>query len=103
MQYSRTYQGETFLEKKDLAETNIKHKIRLEYYTIKETKDDTDKYGIEVVKKQIKNNGIDMESSSINYISNSSKKVIEIINTLKKHKVTPIGLNDVLEDLLKTN
>ena len=32
-----------------------------------------------------------------------AKKVIEIIDTLKKYKVTPIGLNDVLEDLLKAN
>lgn len=103
MQHSRTYHGETFLEKEDLAETNIKHKIGLEYYTIKETKDEIDTYGIEVIKREYKNNGIDTESSSRNYISNSSQKVIEIISALKEHKVTPIGLNDVLEDLLKTN
>ncbi len=103
LQHSRTYYGEAFLEKEDLTETNIRHKIGLEYYTIRETKDEIDTYGIEVVKKEYKNNETNTESSSINYVSNNSQKVIEIINTLKKYKVTPIGLNDVLEDLLKTN
>ncbi len=103
MQHSRTYHGETFLEKKDLAETNIKNKVQLEYYTIKQTNEKKDVYGIEVIKKEFRSNGIDTEISSINDISDSSKKVIDIINTLKLNKVTPIGLNDVLEDLLKAN
>ena len=82
-------------------ETNIKNNIQLEYYTFKETKDKINTYGIEVIKKEYSKNGIDTESSSRNDISYSSQKVIEIINTLKENKVTPIGLNDVLEDLLK--
>ena len=53
--------------------------------------------------KEYKNDRIDTESNSKEYISNSSEKIIEIIDTLKKYKVTPIGLNDVLEDLLKAN
>ena len=52
---------------------------------------------------QTLNNNITIESNNIENISNSSDKVIEIINTLKKYKVTPVGLNDVLEDLLKAN
>ena len=103
MQHSRTYHGETFLEEEDLAETNIKNKVQLEYYTTKQTNQKKDVYGIEIIKKEFKTNGIDTEMSSINNISNSSQKVIEIINTLKEYKVTPIGLNDVLEDLLKAN
>ena len=55
-----------------------------------EIKDEIDTYGIEIVKREYTNNGIDTESSSRNYISNNSQKVIEIINTLKQHKVTPI-------------
>lgn len=103
MQKSKTCHGKTFLEKEDLEETNIKHKIQLEYYTIKETKNKRDKYGIEIIKKEYVPYGINTESSTKEDISNSSQKVIEIINTLKQHKVTPIGLNDVLEDLLKAN
>ena len=103
MQDSRAYHGEAFLGKEDLSETNIKNKIKLEYYTTKQTKEKKDVYGIEVIKKEFKTNGIDTETSSINNISNNSQKVIEIINTLKEYKVTPIGLNDVLADLLKAN
>ena len=103
MQHSRAYYGEIFLEKEDLKETNIKHKIKLEYYTIKEEKNNKDTYRIEIVKKEYTDHTIEKQVSSKNFISNNSQKVIEIINTLKKYKVTPIGLNDVLEDLLKTN
>ena len=99
MQHSRTYYGEAYLEKEDLEEANIEHKVQLEYYTIKGIKDKKDMYGIEVIKREYKTNGINTETSSRNFISNDSKKVIEIINTLKEHKVTPIGLNDVLEEM----
>ena len=103
MKRSRTYYGETYLEKEDLKETNIKHKIQLEYYEIKENNNNKDTYGIEILKKEYKDNQITTEVSTKNFISNNSQKVIEIINTLKQNKVTPIGLNDVLEDLLKAN
>ncbi len=105
MKDSRTYYGGTFLEEEDLKESNIKHRIELEYYTTanKETNDEKHSYGIEIIKKEYKNNRIDTESNSKECISNSSEKIIEIIDTLKKYKVTPIGLNDVLEDLLKAN
>ena len=108
MQNSKAYYGGTLLENEDLKESNIKHKIELEYYTIKnyiskKAKDEKATYGIEIVKKEYKNNSVNTESSAKQYISNSAEKIIEIIETLKRHKVTPIGLNDVLEDLLKTN
>lgn len=108
MQNSRTYYGGTFLEKEDLRETNINHRIELEYYTTKnhtnkETKDEKATYGIEIVKKEYIGNKVDTESSRKEHISNNADKVIEIIDTLKRYKVTPIGLNDVLEDLLKAN
>ena len=103
MQKSMTYHGETFLEKGDLAETNIKDKIQLKYYTFKEMKDEKNTYGIQVVKRAYNEDGTDTETCRRNNISYSSEKIIEIINTLKDNKVTPIGLNDVLEDLLKAN
>lgn len=100
---SKTYYGETYLEKEDLKETNINHKIQLKYYTFQEIEDKKDVYGVEIIKKEYKDDEIDTEIKSKNFVSNNAQKVIEIINTLKEHKVTPIGLNDVLEDLLKSN
>ena len=108
MHNSKAYYGGTFLGKEELKEANIKHRIELEYYTIKnyinkDTQDEFATYGIEIVKKEYKEEKVNMESSNREYISNNADKVIEIIETLKRHKVTPIGLNDVLEDLLRAN
>lgn len=101
MNNSKTCYGMTYFDEDDLRETKINHRIELEYYrTEKSTKDDF-KYGIEIRKKEYINDSITEESNNIENITNSSDKVIEIINTLKQYKVTPVGLNDVLEDLLK--
>ena len=104
MKFSKTYYGGTFLGKEELTESNINHEIELEYYTIKDIKDNTKaNYGIEIIKKEYKESGIDIEKSNIENVSYNKSKVVEIIDTLKKYKVTPIGLNDVLEDLLRIN
>ena len=105
---SKAYYGATFLEREDLKETNINHRIELEYYTTKNhinrnTKEESVNYGIEIIKKEYKDDKIDTETNNREYISNNAEKVIEIIETLKRHTVTPIGLNDVLDDLLKAN
>lgn len=108
MYNSKAYYGGTFLNEEELKETAINHRIELEYYTTKNhinknTKEEYISYGIEIVKKEYKDSKIDIESDNKEYISNNVDKVIQIIETLKKYKVTPIGLNDVLEDLLKVN
>ena len=100
---SKTCYGMTYFDENDLKETKINHRVELEYYKIDKVAEDDCKYGIEIQKKEYINDGIKVESNNIENISNSSDKVIEIINTLKKYKVTPVGLNDVLEDLLKVN
>ena len=100
---SKTCYGMTYFDENDLKETKINHRVELKYYKIDKVAEDDCKYGIEIQKKEYINDGIKVESNNIENISNSSDKVIEIINTLKKYKVTPVGLNDVLEDLLKVN
>ena len=93
----------TYFDENDLKETRINHRVELEYYKTEQIVKDNFKYGIEIRKKEYIKNSYTEEKNSIENISNSSDKVIEIINTLKKYKVTPVGLNDVLEDLLKIN
>lgn len=103
MNNSKTCYGMTYFDENDLKETRINHRVELEYYrTEKKIKNDFE-YGIEIRKKEYINDGVTEEINNIENISNSSDKVIEIINTLKEYKVTPIGLDDVLEDLLKAN
>ena len=103
MNNSKTCYGMTYFDENDLKETRINHRVELEYYRTEEKVENGFKYGIEIRKKEYINDGITEESNNIENISNSSDKVIEIINTLKEYKVTPIGLNDVLEDLLRAN
>ena len=103
MDNSKTYYGMTYFDENDLKETNANHRVELEYYSTRSNTDDKIEYGIEILKKEYISDIITEESNNVESISNSSDKVIEIINTLKKYKVTPIGLNDVLEDLLKAN
>lgn len=100
---SKTCYGTTYFDEKDLKEAQISHRVELEYYKTDKCAEDDFKYGIEICKKEYINDDITVETNKIENITNSSDKVIEIINTLKRYKVTPVGLNDVLEDLLKAN
>jgi hypothetical protein len=102
----KTCYGVAYLGKEDFPEENINHKIKLKYYKIKNLKNNiigkkTKKYGIEILKKEYNKDNVSVERNAIEDISTNRNEVIAIINTLKKYKVTPIGLNDVLEDLLK--
>ena len=99
----KTCYGMTYFDENDLKETQINHRVELEYYKTNKYEENDFKYGIEICKKEYINDNITVESNKIENITNSSDKVIEIINTLKKYKVTPVGLNDVLEDLMKAN
>ena len=97
------YNGATILDEHDLVDGE--HKIMLEYYKtkkhyIKEAKLKTF-YGIKIVKKKYGKDKIIQEESSINKISTNEIKINKIITELIKNKVTPIGLEDVLTDLLK--
>ena len=58
-------------------------------------------YGIKIVKKKYDEDKIIHEENSINKISTNENIINEIINKLKEFKVTPIGLEDVITDLLK--
>lgn len=106
MYNSKTYYGGTFLEKEDFEEESINRKIELEYYGIANKRnayleEESSLYGIEVVKKEYKEGEINIEANCIENISKNGDKIIEIINTLKRHKVTPVCLDEVLEDLLR--
>ena len=99
----KTCYGMAYFDENDLKETQINHRVELEYYKTNKYEENDFKYGIEICKKEYIDDNISVETNKIENITNNSDKVIEIISTLKKYKVTPIGLNDVLEDLMKAN
>jgi len=97
---SKIYYGGTSFDNEELERTKNNCKIELEYYRVKNEHNNKAVYGIEVVKKEYKKEGVNVEASNITNVTNSKNKAEEIINCLKKHKVTPVCLNDVVEDIL---
>lgn len=99
------YSGAALLNEGTYDNTN-KGKIILEYYKNKNHTLQKAKlrifYGITVVKKEYKEDKVNFEKNSIKQISTNENKIKNIIEMLKTYKVTPIALNDVLTDLLKT-
>lgn len=101
MKNLRNYYGATLLD-----DENTNNKIILEYY--KNTKHTLSRaklktiYGITVIKKKYEDGEVKLEKKCIKNISPNEKKIRRIIELLKTYKVTPIALNDVLTDLLKT-
>jgi len=106
---SKTLYGWTALSYEDLLESRTKNKIELEYYKLKNTKEkynmvleDSETYGIEIVKKEyLKNDELKIETSEVKNITNNENLLDKILNTLKVNKVTPISLEDVMYDLVK--
>lgn len=102
MDSSRVYYGDTRVNIKELIESNRKGFIKLEYYGLKQTIENEDiGYGIEIVKKEYINKDFIQESNNINNITNDEKRIEEIISVLKRNKVTPMGLEDVISDLVR--
>ena len=89
-----------FINKNRLLEENIKYPVKLEYYrTITGKEDVENKYGIEIVKTEYKNGDINIESSEIPNVTNNLDEADKLLALLRDNEVTPIGVQDVLEDL----
>lgn len=63
---SKVYYGNTFLEVKELKDSNIKNRIELEYYRTKKRKnhflrENSETYGIEIVKKEYEGRRVNIE------------------------------------------
>lgn len=103
---SKVYCGNTFLDKRDLRENNIKNRIELEYYRTRKRKshflrEDTETYGIEIVKKEYQGKKVNIEKEKIDRISDKKSTIDKILEKLKEFKVTPITLKDVVHDILQ--
>lgn len=103
---SKVYYGNTFLDNKDLNETNINNRIELEYYRTKKRKshflrEDTESYGIEIVKKEYQGKKVNIEKEKLDKISDKKTTIDLILDKLKEFKVTPITLKDVVHDIMQ--
>ena len=79
----------------------IEYPMKLEYYKTIETQENVKaKYGIEIVKTEFMRGTVNIESEKIENITNDQKEIEEILNIFKNNEVTPIGMQDVLNDML---
>ena len=95
----------TFIKKEELEEVGINYPIKLEYYKIinedEIMKGEKERFGIKVIKTEYRNDETKTEEKEITYLSNDEQKVEKILKLFKENEVTPIGVEDVLEDLSK--
>lgn len=97
----KTFFGGMFMNKENLRKEGILYPIKLEYYKIEDLKSKNDIFGIEVVKTEYINEEIKVEKASIDKLTNDEKIENSILDILKRNEVTPIILEDVIEDLVK--
>ena len=97
----KTFFGGMFMNKEELRKEGILYPIKLEYYKIKDLKSKTDIFGGEVVKTEYLNENIRVEKAAIDKLTNDEKIENSILDILKRNEVTPVILEDVIEDLVK--
>lgn len=96
----KTFFDGVFIEPERLKEAGIKYPIKLEYYKTSVGENVETKYGIEVVKTEYLDGNVKVETKEIKNVTNDLEKEEKILTLLKNNEVTPIGVEDVLHDLL---
>ena len=95
----KTFFDGIFINKQKLKEAGIEYPIKLEYFKTLEENDE-EKFGIEVVKTEYLDNKVNIETKEINNITNNIEEADRILEILRKNEVTPIGVEDVLQEIL---
>ena len=101
----KIFYNSTFMNKETLNEVGIYHPIKLEYYKIinedEMIKQEKEKFGIHIVKTEYIGDNIKVEDKKVPYVTNDEIEIEKIMKTLKEYEVTPIALEDILNDFLK--
>ena len=109
----KTFFDGIFISKEHLEEAGIKYPIKLEYYKIardenvrntnqiNERENTKGKYGIEVVKTEYLEGNVKIETKEVTDVTNDLDEADRILTLLRNNEVTPVSVEDVLEDLQK--
>ena len=98
----RTFFGKTTINNEDAEQANF-DRMYLEYYknvNEREIKKDEKPYGVTIIKKTQIGKILEIEEKEVKNILNRENDVDNILKLLLEYKVTPIGLDDVLQDLV---
>lgn len=96
----KTFFDGVFISREHLEEAGIKYPIKLEYYKTSGEENVETKYGIEVVKTEYLDGNVKIETKEIKNVTNDLEEEEKILTLLRNNEVTPIGVEDVLEELL---
>lgn len=84
-------------------EEEPEYPIKLEYYkTVKIEENVKAQYGIEIVKTEFLQGKVNVENKVIDNITDNEKDIEHILTILKDNEVTPIGMQDVIDDMFIT-
>ncbi len=97
----KTFFDGIFVSSKALEEAGIKYPIKLEYFKTFVKENVETKFGIEIVKTEFLEDRVNVETKEVANITSDEAKQNNILRILKNNEVTPIGLNDVLQELLQ--
>ena len=97
----KSFYGGTYIGKDALANNNIYHPIRLEYYKTVKIENYQSVYGIEVVKTEYKDDKINVENKIINKVTHEESTINKILEKLKAGEITPAVTEEMVEELLK--
>lgn len=98
----RTFFGKTTINNEDAEQANF-DRMYLEYYknvNEREIKKDEKPYGVTIIRKTQIGKILEIEEKEVKNILNRENDVDNILKLLVEYKVTPIGLDDVLQDLV---
>lgn len=96
----KTFFDGIFIDDNKLKDEDIQYPIKLEYYkTIEKEENVKAKYGIEIVKTEYIEGNVNIESKRLDNVVDSLEEIDRILTILRDNEVTPIGMQDVLEDM----
>ena len=100
MEYSKSFFGKATIDSSDSEDISDDEKIELEYYkTNNVTQKDDKKFGIEVLKRDVKQDEFNIETKIVNNISSEENTISRLLEILMINKVTPISVDDVISDI----
>ena len=97
----RKFYGEELIKFDDFSSSEVSKQFKIEYYKLENDSKDlaNRKFGIEVVKRNCSKNNEIIDKREIINLFDTEEKTEKLLEILQKNKVTPIGLNDVLEEV----
>ena len=99
MEYKKSFFGKTSINSSDSEEKETIEEIELEYYETRNFNEENKReYRIEVVKKNMKNEGFNIESKIVNNISNEETAISKLLEIMLLNKVTPVTVDDIISD-----